>query len=189
MTSARRHAAAVLGVVLAAVVAGCSGSGPGPASGDGAPGLVAAPSPHCAPDHGAYDGLRSYLAEEAAGEPWIERVAVCAGGTIEVDLREGAGAAASLEAIEVCEVAAGYLITNPPPPERAGAPNPREVGIIVTDTEGEPVALGAEDELSAVQGGDVEREREQAAEGSEDEAAGESVAREPEPFRCFDPFA
>ncbi len=204
MTHAPRPTARTVGLLaVVALVAGCSGSGPGPDPADGGAGLTATPSAHCASDHGQYDGLRAYLAEEAASEPWVGRVAVCAGGTIEVDVAAGDGADASREAIEVCEVAAGYLITNPPPPERAGAPNPREVGIIVTDTDGSPVALGAEDELSAVRGGDEEaereereREREREREGEQEAAAergdgsgAEAAAREPEPFRCFDPFA
>ncbi len=198
MIDASRPTVRAVGLLAVAVfVAGCSGSDPGPDRADGGAGLTATPSAHCAPDHGEYDGLRAFLAEEGASEPWVERVAVCAGGTIEVDAAPGDGAAASREAIEVCEVAAGYLITNPPPPERAGAPNPREVGIIVTDTDGSPVALGAEDELSAVRGGggegereerEREREREAAAERGDDSGT-EAVAREPEPFRCFDPFA
>ena len=191
MSGRRAAAAALLGLVLA--VTGCSSTGEDAAP----PALRAAPSPHCASDAGVYDGLRAYLAEHASQEPWIDRVSVCAGGLLEVDQHGMSREAARTEALAVCEAAAGYLITDPPPPERAEAPNPKEIGVIVADAEGAPVVLGAEDEVGvagepeAAREREAEREREAAREGEDgDEGAeGEGTAREPEPFRCFAPFA
>ncbi len=180
--------------VVALLAAACGASDGGGDGGGAAAGLTATPSSDCAPDHGLYDGLRAHLAEEAAAEDWIDRVAVCAGGTIEVDQADLTEAQARAEALEVCEVAAGYLLTNPPPPERADAPNPKELGVIVADAHGNPLVLGAEEEAPAGEGDEAareerereEREREAAAEG---DAAGRGSEREAEPHRCFAPFA
>lgn len=192
----RRWGAAAVAVVALAA-AGCTSSGGGgEAGGEAAGGLTATPSPDCAPDQGLYDGLRAYLAREAADAAWIDRVAVCAGGTIEVDQGSLDDEASRAEAIEVCEVAAGYLLTNPPPPERADAPNPKELGVIVADAEGNPIVLGAEEEAPA--GGDEaehearereEREREEREAAAEGEDADRGSEREAEPHRCFAPFA
>lgn len=181
-----RRSGPSLVVAVAWLVAATACSSSAPTTSERA--LTAAPSDHCATDHGAYDGLRSYLADQAAAAPWIDRVSVCAGGLIEVDQAGMGEGPASAEAIDVCEVAAGYLITRPPPPERADAPNPKEIGVIVADAEGAPVVLGAEDEAAA---GDTEAEREQERERErERERDGRSAGeREREPFRCFDPFA
>src|SRR4051812_23602845 len=112
MTARCRPAAAlVAGLGLVSVVlAGCSsGWGSGSGAGEDAAALSAPPSPHCADDGGDYDALRAYLSEHAADEPWIDRVLVCAGGTVQVD-QTGMGADdAAHESLDVCAVAAGYL--------------------------------------------------------------------------------
>ena len=174
--------AAALGLVVLGV-GGRSSDGGDTGDGDGA---AAAPAnPHCAPDAGAYDGLRRHLAEAGDGEAWADRVAVCAGGTVLVDQAGLDAGAADREALAVCDAAAGYLITRPPPPERSGAPNAREVGVIVIDQNGHPVALGAEDEIAAATGAGSEAEREAEARSSD---PAEGSRREAEPHRCFDPF-
>lgn len=187
----RRSAAASLAVVALLVPVACSSSGGGDNEVAGA--LTATPSSDCAPDQGLYDGLRAHLAEQAADADWIDRVAVCAGGTIEVDQAALTADEAKEEALEVCEIAAGYLLTNPPPPERADAPNPKELGVIVADAHGNPLVLGAEEEAP---GGEDEAAREERARDepeAEAEADGEGARqaseREAEPHRCFAPFA
>lgn len=174
--------------VLIALSPACSGVGSGSGSTEDAAVLDAEPQPNCASDARAYDGLRHYLADVAADEAWINRVRVCAGGTVQVDQTGEPEGEAGREAIAVCSVAAGYLITKPPPAERAGAPNAQEVGLIVTNQDGEPIALGSGNEL-APSGGDAEREREHATSHDGEATGGDAVAREPEPFVCFDPFA
>lgn len=205
----RRLAAASVAALAVLLAAACSSGGAGAGAGEGdAAALAATPSTDCPPDDGLYDGLRAYLAEHAADEPWIDRIAVCAGGTIEVEPAGGEDALVE-DALAVCEVAAGYLLTNPPPPERADAPNPRELGVIVADSHGDPVVLGAEDEAAA---GRAEADQEEAAreEAAREEAAREEARREAEagdgdavdaapgargrereaePHRCFAPFA
>ena len=174
--------------VLIALSSACSGVGSESGSTEDAAVLDAEPQPNCASDARAYDGLRHYLADVAVDEAWINRVRVCAGGTVQVDQTGEPEGEAGREAIAVCSVVAGYLITKPPPAERAGAPNAQEVGLIVTNQDGEPIAVGSGNEL-APRGGDAEREREHATSHDGEAVGGDAVAREPEPFVCFDPFA
>jgi len=175
--------------VLIALTPACSRAGSGAASTeDDATVLDAEPQPNCASDAREYDGLRHYLADVAADEVWINRVRVCAGGTVQVDQTGEPEGEAGREAIAVCSVVAGYLITKPPPAERAGAPNAKEVGLTVTNQDGEPIAVGSGNELAS-SGGEAEREREGTTRQDGEAVGGDAVAREPEPFVCFDPFA
>ncbi|HYF45637.1 MAG TPA: hypothetical protein VD926_05455 [Acidimicrobiales bacterium] len=131
----------------------------------------------CAADFHGYQGLVDHLEAGFGDEPWADRVSVCPGGVIQLDQSgvEGADARRD-EALAVCEAAAGYLITEPPPPERGGLPNPREGGVMVVNEESDPIALGAGDEIAA-------------GATPETEVPGQEEVREPEPFDCFDPFA